>query len=97
MSWSGMTNNRTSSADLDTVRREIRDFILEAFLFGDESETFADSDSFMTKGIVDSTGILELISFVEEKLGITVEDEEMIPSNLDSVDNLVGYIGRKLA
>jgi len=92
-----MTNNRTSSVNHDTVRREIRQFILEAFLFGDESETFTDSDSFMTRGIVDSTGILELISFIEEKLGITVEDEEMIPSNLDSVDNLVGYIGRKLA
>jgi acyl carrier protein len=91
-----MTNNKTSSVNLDAVRREIRQFILEAFLFGDESETFSDSDSFMTRGIVDSTGILELISFVEEKLGITVEDEEMIPSNLDSVDNLVGYIGRKL-
>ena len=91
-----MTNNRTSSVNHDTVRREIRQFILEAFLFGDESETFADSDSFMTRGIVDSTGILELISFVEVKLGIMVEDEEMIPSNLDSVDNLVGYIGRKL-
>lgn len=92
-----MTNNRTSSVNLDTVRQQIRKFILEAFLFGDESETFSDSDSFMTRGIVDSTGILELISFVEEKLEITIEDEEMIPSNLDSVNNLVQYIGRKMA
>ena len=86
-----------TSIDLETVRREVRDFIGEAFLFGDESETFEDSDSFMQKGIIDSTGVLELTAFLEEKYNITVEDEEMIPANLDSVDNLIGLIGRKLS
>jgi len=78
-----------------TRRQEIRQFILEAFLFGDESEPFADSDSFMQKGIIDSTGVLELTAFLEEKYGITVADEDMLPENLDSIDNLIRYLERK--
>jgi acyl carrier protein len=54
-----------------------------------------DSTSFLNEGIMDSTGALELVSFLEEKYGITVEDEELIPENLDSVDNLVGYLKKK--
>ena len=79
----------------DTLRKELREFIVETFLFGDESETFEDNDSFMQKGIIDSTGVLELTSFLEEKYGVKVEDEELIPANLDSIDNLIGFIGRK--
>jgi len=84
-----------ATIDLDTAREELKAFIVEAFLFGDESEAFASSDSFMEKGIIDSTGVLELISFLEQNYGITVKDEEMIPANLDSIDNLVEYIRRK--
>ena len=83
------------ATDIKTMRQEIRQFILEAFLFGDESDPFSDSDSFMQKGIIDSTGVLELTSFLEEKYGITVEDEEMVPENLDSIDNLVKFLERK--
>ena len=64
-------------------------------MFGDESEPFADSDSFMQKGIIDSTGVLELTAFLEEKYGITVADEDMLPENLDSIDNLIRYLERK--
>ena len=83
------------ATDIKTMRQEIRQFILEAFLFGDESDPFTDSDSFMQKGIIDSTGVLELTSFLEEKYGITVQDEEMVPENLDSIDNLVKFLERK--
>jgi acyl carrier protein len=83
------------ATDIKTMRQEIRQFILEAFLFGDESDPFTDSDSFMQKGIIDSTGVLELTSFLEEKYGITVDDEEMVPENLDSIDNLVKFLERK--
>ncbi len=79
----------------DSLRKELREFIVETFLFGDESETFEDNDSFMQKGIIDSTGVLELTSFLEEKYGVKVEDEELIPANLDSIENLIGFIGRK--
>ena len=54
------------TTDTQTMKQEIRQFIIEAFLFGDESDPFEDSDSFMQKGIIDSTGVLELISFLEE-------------------------------
>lgn len=79
----------------DILRKELRDFIVETFLFGDDSEAFEDNDSFMQKGIIDSTGVLELTSFLEEKYGVKVEDEELIPANLDSIDNLIGFLGRK--
>jgi acyl carrier protein len=81
--------------DSGTIRKELRNFILEAFLFGDESEAFEDTDSFMDKGIIDSTGVLELVSFLEEKYGIKVDDEEMVPANLDSIAHLTDFIGRK--
>lgn len=79
----------------DQLKTELRQFVIETFLFGDESETFADSDSFMQTGIVDSTGILEITNFVEEKYAVTIENEEMIPANLDSVENLAQFISRK--
>lgn len=81
--------------DLDTTKKAIRDFIVEVFMFGDESETFEDSDSFMTKGIIDSTGVLELVGFLEEKYEVMVGDEEMLPTNLDSIDNLAAFIKKK--
>ena len=84
-----------TTTDLETTRKELREFFLEAFFFGDESETFDDSDSFMQKGIIDSTGVLELVSFLEEKYSITVADEEKIPANLDSIDNQAAFIARK--
>ena len=80
---------------LNSIREELRTFILETFLFGDDSEGFENADSFMEKGIIDSTGVLELVSHLEQTYGITVEDEEMIPANLDSVDNLAAFVQRK--
>ena len=84
-----------TAIDQDTVRRELRGFIHETFMFGDEDESFADSDSFLEKGIIDSTGVLELTAFLEQRFGMTVEADELVPANLDSIDNLIGYIGRK--
>jgi len=79
----------------EDIYKEIKDFIVETFLFGSDEESFGDTDSFMEKGIIDSTGILELTSFVEEKYGVTIKDEEMIPDNLDSLSNIVNFIARK--
>lgn len=84
-----------AAIDQATVRQEIRAFIYETYFFGDESEQFEDTDSFMEQGIIDSTGVLELTSFLEEKYGVTVEDDEMLPANLDSVANLIAFIERK--
>ena len=73
----------------------IRDYILENYLFTDDQSALVNSDSFLEKGILDSTGILEVIYFIEEEFGVKVEDDEMVPENLDSVDNIVAYVGRK--
>ncbi|HHI02073.1 MAG: acyl carrier protein [Candidatus Zixiibacteriota bacterium] len=80
-----------------TIRSALRAFIMESFLFGNTEQAFDDSDSFMENGIVDSTGILELISFIEEQYNIQIDDEELIPENLDSINNLVSFIARKTA
>lgn len=76
-------------------RQAIRQFILANYLFTDDQSALADDTSFLTSGIVDSTGMMEVIFFLEENFSIHVDDEEMIPENLDSVDNLVVFIQRK--
>ena len=73
----------------------IRAFVLENYVYGQEM-TFADSDSFLESGIIDSTGVLQLVTYLEETYGITVEDDELTPDNLDSVNSVAAYLSRKL-
>ena len=73
----------------------VRNFIIDNFLF-EEDENLKEDTSFLENGIIDSTGILELVTFLEETYEITVEDEELIPENLDSISNVVQYIQSKL-
>jgi acyl carrier protein len=80
-----------------SVEQQVRDYILENYLFTDDQSALNNADSFLDKGILDSTGILEVIYFIEEDFGIKVEDEEMIPENLDSVDRIVAFVDRKQA
>jgi acyl carrier protein len=80
----------------ENVSKQIRDFIVENFLFGDSSNGLRDTDSLLEKGIIDSTGVLELVSYLEETYGFKVEDEELIPENLDSIANVTEFILRKL-
>jgi acyl carrier protein len=77
------------------VRTEIKDFILDNFMMGRNSQELTDSGSLLQLGIIDSTGVLELVGFLEQKYGFQVEDAELIPDNLDSLDNLVKYVERK--
>ena len=77
-----------------SLKSEVRTFVIENFLFGDDGG-FRNDDSFLDKGLIDSTGILELVAFAEQEYAISVDDEELIPANLDSVDNLAAYIKRK--
>jgi len=77
------------------IKDQLRDYIVENFLFGDTEVEFNDEDSFMEKGILDSTGILELILYLEETFGIKIEDDELIPENLDSINNIVRFIETK--
>ena len=80
---------------MNKLKDKIRKFIVEDFLFGDDNG-LKDDTSFLDEGIIDSTGILELVSFVEEEFSISVEDEELIPENLDSIMNVVAYLERKM-
>jgi len=79
---------------METIRSELRNFIQENFLFGQEA-VFSDGDSFLSLGIVDSTGVLELVAFLEKQYGLHIADEELLPENLDSIDNLSQFIQRK--
>jgi len=78
------------------TNKQLRDYIVENFLFGDTETAFSDTDSFMEKGIIDSTGILEVITYIEENFNFKIEDDELIPENLDSISNIVNFINRKV-
>jgi len=80
-----------------SAEMELRSYVLENYLFTDDQSQLNNEDSFMDKGIVDSTGILEIITFIEDEYDISVEDSEMIPENLDSINNLVKYLEKKKA
>ncbi len=78
-----------------SIEKSIRDYILDNFLFTDDQSALGNDDSFLEKGIIDSTGILELITFMEEEFELVVGEEEMIPENLDSVNRITSFIGGK--
>ncbi len=73
----------------------LRAYILENYLFSDDPADLNNDDSFLEQEILDSTGMMELIFFIEEHYAIAVDDEEMVPENLDSIDKLVRYIAGK--
>ena len=74
---------------------EVRALIVENFLFGEDDGKLSDDDSFLEKGIIDSTGILELVALLEGKYGIKISNNELEPENLDSINKLVRFLGRK--
>lgn len=78
-----------------SIAQEVKNYILENYLFTDDQSALNNDDSFLEKGILDSTGILEVIYFIEETYSITVEDDEMVPENLDSIERLDAYVTRK--
>lgn len=85
-------------AETSTMYRDkLRRFILENYLFSDDPSLLDDQDSFMDKGILDSTGILELIFFLEDEFQIQVAEQDMIPDNLDSVSRLLKFLDNKVA
>jgi acyl carrier protein len=75
-------------------KAKIKEFIIENFLFGN-SDGLNDDTSFLEEGIIDSTGILELITFLEEEFATKVDDEELIPENLDSINNVLSFLATK--
>lgn len=79
------------------VHTMIRDYIAQNLLFSDTGFPYSDDTSFMEEHIIDSLGVMDLVMFVEEKFGIAMQDEDVTPENLDSVNRLASYVQRKLA
>ncbi len=79
----------------DSLHDTIRRFILENYLFTDDVTQLGLDDSLLGRGIVDSTGMLEIILFIEEQLGVKVADTEMVPENLDSVNRIAAFVTSK--
>jgi len=80
---------------MEEIKTKIRTFIVDNFFFG-EADELDDEASFLDEGIIDSTGVLELVTFLEETYSIHVADDEMTPENLDSINQAAAYVKRKL-
>jgi acyl carrier protein len=80
---------------MDEVKAQVRRFIEDNFIMGAGGVSLADGDSFLEHHVLDSTGFLELISYLEETFAIKVGDDEMVPENLDSLDNIARFLARK--
>jgi len=76
------------------IADQIRHFVVENFLFGNDDD-LTDDTSFLDEGIIDSTGVLELVTFMEEKFSIKIEDNELTPENLDSISNIKKFVQTK--
>jgi len=77
------------------LRTEIRQFVVNELLMGDEGAMLKDEESFLETGTIDSTGVLEVVMFLEQNFGMTVDDRDLVPENLDSVNSLVQFVLRK--
>jgi len=80
-----------------SIRDDLRAFIVDNFMIGRDPAELTDSGSLLELGIIDSTGVLEMVGFLEESFGFQVDDDELIPDNLDSLEKLEKYIERKKA
>jgi len=82
---------------MQDIKATVRQYILDNFLMGDTGTPFGDEQSFLDHHIIDSTGFIELVTFLETNYSVQIKDEEMVPENLDSLANIDRYISRKLA
>ena len=78
----------------DVIRSVIRNFIEENFLFQIGDQNLADDQSLLEAGVVDSTGVLELVAFLEDTFHLQIADKDIIPQNLDTVDSITAFVER---
>jgi acyl carrier protein len=78
------------------IEAAVRKFIAESFMYREGVESLKDTDSLLDQGLIDSTGVLELVFFLEKTFAIKVKDDEVVPENLDSVSQIAAYIRRKV-
>ena len=81
----------------DTIRQGVRAFIVENFLFGDATQAPADDASLIENDVIDSTGVLELVAFIEERFGIAMADSDIVPANLDTLDRIAAFVAGRTA
>ena len=81
----------------NTVGHQIHQYVVDRFLFGQGGDALKFDASFLEQNLIDSTGVLELVSFIEQQYGIKVEDDELTPDNLDSIDRISSFVERKRA
>jgi acyl carrier protein len=81
----------------EQIEAGVRQFVTEKFMYAQGGETLGNNMSLLDRGLIDSTGVLELVFFLEQTYGIKVADEEMLPDNLDSIDAIRSYVRRKLS
>jgi acyl carrier protein len=74
------------------LRSEIRQFVLDDLLLGDTASMLDDGESFLETGTIDSSGVLEVVMFLEHNFQLKVQDRELVPENLDSVNRLVQFV-----
>src|SRR5688572_13254668 len=80
------------------IKLAVRGFLAEQLMFRDgAAEGIEDDTSFLRAGLIDSTGVLELIMFIEQRFGIEVKDADMLPENMDSINNVANFVCRKQA
>ena len=79
------------------IEQQVRTFIEDNFLFREDRASLSDTESLLEAGLIDSTGILELVAFIEAQFRIRVADAEIVPENLDSIRTIVAYVKGKLA
>jgi acyl carrier protein len=77
------------------VERDLREFVVKNFFYGDDAAGLEGADSFIERGIIDSTGVLEIVNFLESRFAITLRDDELVPDNLDSIDRIARFVARK--
>lgn len=83
-------------ADAHVLKAQVRQYVLDNFLMGTLEPDLGDDDSFMGQQVIDSFGVVELVSFIEKTFRIKVNDSDMVPKNLDSVNGIVRYLQHKL-
>ncbi len=80
---------------MQELKNELRRFITDSIMYGHNTDFLSDDASFLENGVIDSTGVLELIGYLENRFGITVEDQELVPENLDSINGLLRFVEKK--
>ena len=92
-----VTQHSSAALASQQSKAQVRAYITDNFMMGSHNARLLDTDSFLENHVVDSTGFLELVTYLEERYGFAVQDDEMVPENLDSLNNIAAYVERKLA